>query len=679
MKQGVQAAQWLGPRPMVWLGFGITLAAAPLMFILPFWLGLWAVVLTGWRVVLAWHQRALPSEGVRRAALGVGIGVVLSTHGLSIDTDATVGMLTVLVGLKLLEMRTRRDFLIAMFIGFFLILSFCFYEGSLATTLYSLLPATCLLAGALQVSGGRWQPMHWRQAIFATCRMMVLALPLTVVLFVFFPRMPGYFAQASSSKVGTTGISDQVYPGSVRRVTESQDVAFRAMLEGENPPPVERYWRGLVLLDCRGMAWSRGRQERAAPQLVRASAPVLRQRITLEPHNQKWLFALDRPVAISTYDVMFATQTFEDGRAVTRSKQYEVASSMERVPRIDFEATLARARRVDYEPDARVRAYVAALKSAHGDDAQAIAGAIMQAFAGGFTYTLEPGEYASGDPLAEFFFERRKGFCEHFAATFATLMRLAGVPSRLVIGYQGGEVNRHGGYIQVRQNDAHAWVEVWIPQEGWVRIDPTSVVAPVRLQRGMRGFVELGGESRGASGDQLVTASAWKWWRELVLSLRDRWDNLDYQWVLLVMDYDRGMQRGMMREMGVSEGQELLWSTAAMAAVGAVFVAILAGLLLHRKRASDPVRKMAQQFCRVLKPAGGSRPDWEPLNCYVERVAGRLPEPVARAARSFAAEHAQIRYGPAGDASAETLRRRLRQVVRLLRADGKHDRNIVTG
>lgn len=669
MSGGVKSSQWIGPHPMLWLGIGITLAALPLMLYLPFWLPLWTVGLTIWRVSITWRQRPLPSPMARWTALGAGLGLVLLTHGPIIKTDAAVGLLSVLVGLKLLELRTRRDFLVAMFIGFFLVLSTCFYESSFGTTLFLLLPSTCLLAGALQVSAGRLRPMRWHRAVFATWRMMALALPLTVLLFLFFPRMQGHFIQLGSSKVGVTGISDQVYPGSLTRISMSRELAFRAELEGAPPPPVERYWRGLVLLDCRGMAWNRGKQERAATRLVPADTPLRRQRITLEPHNRKWLFALDRPVLVPYYDTMFATQTFEDNRVVTRLKQYDVASSMKRVPRLDTRSQLTRALQVNYQPGPRVAAYVAQLKKKHGDDAKAIAASVLAAFANGFTYTLNPGDYRSRDPMAEFFFERRVGFCEHFAATFATLMRLAGVPSRLVIGYQGGEINRHGKYLQVRQSDAHAWAEIWLEGEGWSRIDPTSVVAPSRLELGMNRFVEEGGESQGPAGAQegQNISRRWNWWREFTLNLRDGWDNLDYQWVLLVMDYDQNRQQTLLQEMGARPGREWLWATGGMVGSTAAAVTVLAFLLLRRTRSRDPVRRAAERFCRLVEPAGGPREEWEPLTRYVERIAERLPEPVAREARHFAREHAEIRYGPTGDTTASTLQTHLQRLKDSLR------------
>jgi len=672
MSRGVEASQWIGVRPLLWLGLGIALAAAPLILYLPVWVPLWTGGMAAWRVWLGWRQRALPSTQTRLFLFIAGVGLVVLTQGTIIGTDAAVAMLLVLVGLKLIELRSFRDFLVSMFVGFFVILSFCFYDTSLGTMLYAFLPSSCLLAGTLQVSAGRRGTMRWGYALTGAWRMMALSLPMTVLLFLFFPRVEGNFIQFGSTSVGVSGFSDRVDPGSLARMTLSRETAFRVEMPGGLPGPADRYWRGIVLLNGEGLSWRRGFQPKVAPILGRMDDPADWQRITLEPHQRKWLFALDRPVRISPYDTMFDTQTFEDSRPVKRVKQYQVASSMRQVKaKLDGEERRA-ALQLPLNPDPRVVALTEAMRAKVGDNPEALIQAVLAMFAEDFTYTLSPGNYSDEDGLAEFLFERKQGFCEHYAAAFATLMRMVGVPSRLVVGYQGGEVNRHGGYLQVQQRDAHAWTEVWIDGKGWARIDPTAVVAPDRLRYGMARFAEAGGDSRSLDREQLEARQmeGLGWLTDFGRSLGEGWDNLNYQWITWVVEFDRRQQRSFFQSLGTPRGLEWLVMLGGLLVGGAILVAILALALLHKGQRRDPVTRLAHRFCSRLEPWAGKRPGWETLTDYTKRATSALSEEEKSVATRFAQLHARIRYGPKGGHPTE-LEALLRELSERLARRGK--------
>jgi len=650
MSRGVAAGEMIGPRALIWLGLGVVLACLPLAFYLPIWLPLWTTGMAIWRLRLGLRQQALPPLAVRLALFVGGLALVVGTQGTMFGSDAAVALLSVLVGLKLIELRTMRDYLVAMFVGFFVILSFCFYDSSLGTMLYAFLPATCLLAGVWQVSSGRQSQMRWMKAVGGALRMMALAFPLTLVLFIFFPRVHGNFVQFGASQFGVTGFSDQVYPGSLARLTLSEELAFRVEMQAGLPEPENRYWRGVALLECKGLIWERGKQRAEGSRFLVPNKEVAWQRFTLEPHNRKWLFALDRPVVVPGNDTMYATQTFENERKVRRVKHYWAGSSMVRLPSLtkkpeDLQAALA----VDFQPSEPVLALVARLREETGGDPRALIREVLAMFEADFEYTLSPGQYRGDDPVAEFLFDRRVGFCEHFAAAFGTLMRLSGVPSRLVVGYQGGRLNRHGGYLQVRQSDAHAWTEVWLESEGWVRIDPTSAVAPGRLQYGMEAFAE-GGTGPEGSGTQASAANRgaqMSWLQDFSRSLGEGWDNLNYQWILLVVEFDGDEQRALLRQLGAKRGMEWVWGLVTLVLGGLFVIGLIALFLLRRRRKGDAVSRLAERFVRELRPLAGERPRWEPLSRYMERAGPFLPSDAAETGRKFVLEHAHVRYGSA--------------------------------
>src|SRR5690606_7385087 len=328
--------------------------------------------------------------------------------------------------------------------------------------------------------------MPMREAAALTGRMLLIALPLAALLFLFFPRLPGQFWALPARDQASTGVSDEMSPGDVSELSVSGAIAFRVRFHDDAPPPSELYWRGPVLHDFDGRTWRRASAV-FVPQQIVTSGPAYRYRLTLEPHQRRWVFALDAPSewprarAFRTPDLQLLTPAQSPVSTLTSFEleshtRYEVAGAL---PHAMRNADL----HLPPDRNPRTLALAREMRGRVSSDAAFVEAVLAMFREQEFFYTLEPPrlELHSVD---DFLFNTRRGFCEHFASAFTVLARAAGTPARVVTGYQCGEFNPLGGYFIVRQSDAHAWSEVWLEGRGGVRVDPTAAVAPERIESG---------------------------------------------------------------------------------------------------------------------------------------------------------------------------------------------------
>jgi transglutaminase-like putative cysteine protease len=474
-----------------------------------------------------------------------------------------------------------------------------------------------------------------RAALALAGRTLLYALPLAVLLFVFFPRFAGSFWSLPRGEEAVTGLADTMSPGSIGELTTSYDIAFRARFESALPPPQQRYWRGPVLHDFDGATWSRGVGARAAPWEF--SGPAYRYHIALEPSHHRWWFALDTP-AQSPDPAVLLTPDYEllASRPVADQTDYEAlsyTSARAAEPLSDWEQLENTALPREHNP--RSRALAHELRARAGTDAAFVAAALEFLRNGGFVYSLEP-EKLGPEQIDDFLFRTRTGFCGHYASAFTVLMRAAGVPARVVTGYLGGEWNPVGGYLVVRQSDAHAWVEVWLAGSGWRRVDPTAVVAPERLTRGL---IDLMPEALSVR-TRLLHGAPW------LLDLLQRWDAANGWWNERVVKFDYGMQLNLLERLGFRSADAWV--------LGWAFVAALLGWLAliawqmrggtGRDQRPDPLARAYATLCRKLGRSGLARaPHQGPVD-YGAALAAAHPA-LAGEARTLLAHYTQLRYG----------------------------------
>ena len=599
---------------------------------------------------LVFRGHALPN---RLARVGLAVlltaGVLLSFRTLN-GVAAGATLLAAMTAAKLFEARSIRDWYVICGATLFLLLAACLDRQQIwRLPLYAM--CLWLSAAALRgLSGGAALPAA--TLLRESARQLLFALPLAVVLFLCFPRLPGAFWALPGDDAAITGLGDEMSPGSIARLTESDEPALRARFAAALPPVKERYWRGPVLRNFDGFTWRRQRPEAAATQALAYVGTAYRYTLTLEPNSHGTIVALemarpaDAPLALFTDDFQLVSR-----RPLTQIQTYQLSA----YPQARAAAALTEsARRLDLalpaERNPRARQLAQQLRVASIDDSAFIARVLEFLRRGGFEYTLTP-QRLQRDSIDDLLFNTRQGFCGHYASAFVDLMRAGGVPARVVTGYQGGEWNPIGGYLTVRQSDAHAWAEVWLPGQGWLRADPTAVVAPERLSGELLQF-GYGLGRRGAGG-----LGSGKW----LTAVLQTWDALNAWWQDDVVGFNFSKQLKLADWLAFGDRD---WQTLAVA-LGAGMTAWLLWVAWSLRRIASAARPdaLARAWRRIDKHLARTavpRAPNEGVIAYSERLA--LTHAAAAAAMTpLARRYAQLRFGPPGDPGA------LRDFVRAAR------------
>ncbi len=664
-------------RPLVWTAAaflaGVLLHAGRV----PLWTLLAACACAAWSVAGNAGRGPLPGRTVRVAmALALFAAVVAMFRTLN-GPDAGTALLAAMGAVKLLEARARRDQYVVIGAALFLLLAATLDEQGLPfLPLYVAHAWLCCAAlaavarpdraphaAAAGVGGERsggsgklWAASDAAAAKLAA-RNLLFALPLAVLVFLFFPRLSGSLWALPDPAHAATGLSDTLTPGSISELVESTAPAFRVWFDGAPPPPAERYWRGPVLHEFDGKTWSRppawgfGAQRSIQP-LGRA----YRYRITLEPTATRWWLALDtissppRNASVG----LTADHVLVGARPLTGPVSYEAISY---APARDDAPLSARLRALDtrspHGRNPRTLALARRLRAAARDDADFVSAALDLLRTGGFRYTLRPPRLGS-DAVDDLLFRTRQGFCGHYASAFAMLMRAGGVPARVVTGYLGGEWNPIGGYLLVRRSDAHAWVEVWLEGRGWTRVDPTAVVAPERLTRGILEILP----GAASTSERLILEVRW------LASIRQAWDTADAWWTTAVIDFDLKSQLALLGSIGVHDAGLGLLITALALALAAWLVATA---WRHgrppRAARSDPLARAYARLCRKLARAGAPREPHQGPLAYLESIARARPA-LAPSVRPLLEDYAALRFGPAGALQARRIADFKRAVAR---------------
>lgn len=622
---------------LIWLILTLTLAAAPYANELPIWLAPVFVAIAGWRGAVAVYQRPLP-PGWMLPMLGLlATAGVLVTYRTLFGRDAGVALLTVMTACKLLEARWLRDGVVLVFLGYLLVMSNLLYSQEIPLVAYLLVVVTLMLVSQMLI-----HRQHAGLTALAPLRlagkMVLVAIPVMLVLFILFPRIPGpLWGLPKDAHQGRTGLAGEMEPGTISELTRSDDVAFRVRFTSAMPPPAQRYWRGPVLWNFDGRRWTQ-RDESPSPTPIpfTPEGAALDYTVIMEPSNRRWLLALDLPASLPPRAGMTSSFQLLRDQPVNEVYRYEVRS----YPQYRTGQLTAAERflglRLPPRSNPRARELAEGWRSHHLQPEALVRTALLLFREQPFYYTLSP-PLLGFHSVDEFLFRTRQGFCEHYASAFVFLMRAAGVPARLMTGYQGGERNEMGEYLIVRQSDAHAWAEVWLEGRGWVRVDPTAAVAPNRVEQGLYGALPDAEEvpflaRRG--GD-------FQWLRQLAMG----WDALNIRWNEWVLAYGPDRQKKFLSGLGfgaVDWGEMIVAMVAAMSGLALVFL-----VLRWRSRLpADPVVRAWQRFCARLARQGLKRgPHEGPLD-FTERVVAQKPE-WAGPIREIGELYARLRYGPA--------------------------------
>ena len=590
--------------------FHITVIAwviLPHLLHLPLWCSVMAGAVLLWRARLAWTGGKLPSRWIVSGLLALATGLTLWGERALLGKEAGVTMLVVLLTLKTLELRARRDALVVFFLGFFLVLTHFLYSQSLGAGLWMLGAVWGLLTALVlaHMPVGR-PPLKAAGAVAA--KAALLGVPLMVLLFALFPRI-GPLWGLPQDAAGRTGLSGSLRMGAVAEIANDDSIALRVRFFGPAPQPAQMYFRGPVLSSFDGREWTR--LVPTFPVRLRPRADVeligepLRYEMTVEPSRLPLLPLLeltpDRPDAAPQVPGWMLTLRpdvqWQVDRPISERLRVQASAWLQHRhgPREDV---LGLRDLVQLPPgfNPRTLQWATELRAQPGmveADPRTLAQAVMRHInQAGFTYTLEPGTYGR-DAVDEFWFDRKLGFCEHFAASFVVVMRALDVPSRLVTGYQGTDALPQDGYWIVRQSNAHAWAEYWQPGEGWVRVDPTAAVAPDRVQSGRSLQPPTG----------LVAGAMRSISPEMAAQLRARWEAVNNRWNQWVLNYSRQQQFRLLEKLGVRSPD---WQDLASALIGLLCLASLAGAgwAWWDRRRQDPWQRLQVRVQARLQALG---------------------------------------------------------------------------
>ena len=592
-------------RDTLFLLLVIAWVLLPQISYLPLWCSSLAGAVLLWRGWLALEARALPGRWWLLGLLVITLAATFFSHKTLLGRDAGVTMLVVLLTLKTLELRARRDAFVVFFLSFFCMLSNFFYSQSLLTAFSMLIG----LLGLLTVLVNAHKPVGnppLLEAAKTAGWMALLGAPIMLVLFLLFPRLAPLWGMPSDAMTGRSGLSGSMQVGSIAKLALDTSVALRIKFEGQPPPQRNMYFRGPVLSGFDGREWQVPRFSFASRQGVTTnlivSGPPVNYEVTMEPTSRPWLMvmeaALESPVLPGYTSTMQPDLQWLVNRPILDLVRYKVQSfpTFKHGP---AESVTGLREFVDLPPGFNPRTLALAVEMrndpryADASNAELVAAVMSRLRTGGYTYTLEPGVYGQ-HTADEFLFDRKEGFCEHIASAFVILMRALDVPARIVTGYQGGELNPVDGFWVVRQSDAHAWAEVWQDGEGWVRVDPTSAVAPGRTGT----FQPLTAAPGVVAQALLGTFSP-----TMLAELRATWEAINNRWNQWVLNYTQGKQLDFLKSMGFkSPGWEdlsylLLGCIVVVSALGACWA-------LWERAQHDPWLRLLTRARKQLSKSG---------------------------------------------------------------------------
>ncbi len=627
---------------------------------LPLWVSIAFAILFFWRLGLVLSGRWLPRTSVRLiAAFAAALGVYAQYKTL-FGRDAGVALLILFLGLKLMEMQAKRDLFVVIFLCMLLLLLSFLYSQTIWMAILVTLALLTLVATLISMQFGYHEaPVAKRFKLSAM--LMLKSLPVAMVLFLLFPRIDQpLWKLPNDANKGKTGLSDQMNPGTISDLTETDEIAFRAKFEGEIPAQNQLYWRGPVFGFYDGTTWRLPKYDVVAPPnpVVNAQpqSVTFNYAVTMEPHNRNHVFTLEHPIAMPIINER--SSQLQADYQLTHPENFDERVRYTATSKLGTkiglnETTLSLQNWLSLPAGFNPRTLQLALEwsNQETDKRKLIERTLKQFNEQNFYYTLEPPLYGKNQ-VDEFLFDKKQGFCEHYSQAFVVFMRALDIPSRVVTGYQGGELNPIDGYISVRGKDAHAWAEVWLQGEGWVRIDPTSYVAPERITKPQRSNASVASEKNKQTGLGLLDAA------------RHRLDAVTNAWNQWMLNYDRKKQRSLMALIGLDadDWQQLV---GLLAVLLTLVLAVVALTTLRRKTKPDPLEKCFDEACNKLEEFGIKRAKHETAIKLATRVATRAPL-LSKQFNEIVRLYNQMRYAPDGENNPPKQLKQLQLLVKQL-------------
>ena len=633
--------------------FCFLFSIAPHFRNLPAWVIIIVLVALGWRCLENLGKvKALPKWLLVPLVLFGGIGV-FAQYWTIVGRDAGLALLTVMTALKFLESQRHRDLLILVFLCYFLIATHFLFSQSIAIAIL-MFANLIVITATLVTLNQREDKILLAELLHTSTRLVLLSIPLMLILFLLVPRVPGpLWGLTNEQRGGVTGLSDHMSPGKISSLVRSNEVAFRVDFEDAIPTQNSLYWRGPVLAQYNGYSWSQSPRKAVRRLDLNASETATRYTVTLEPNGEKWLLALDIPSKLIRHSFMTNDFQLVSRKTINDLLRYQMES------RLAYQFGLNETREylaltLEY-PDKVNPGTIEYGRSLaeRFDRSEDIVNEVLTMFREQeYFYTLKPPALGS-NVVDEFLFGTRRGFCEHYAGSFALLMRAAGIPARIVTGYQGGEYNKVGNYLIVRQSDAHAWTEVWIENKGWVRVDPTAAVSPGRIEQGIDEAL-----SDETSSFRIQNRNP------IFGNLLYNWDNLQHSWNDWVLNYDQRKQMDFLSklELGIDNWSDMVFT---LVILMVVVIALFWTVTRYRERPPKPAacEILLNRLLQKLSKRGIRKGPAEDTRAFLERLTAR-EFPQTEQLADIVELYNRIKYGRQGN--SQSALSRMRSMVNLI-------------
>ncbi|MGM0767515.1 MAG: transglutaminase TgpA family protein [Pseudomonadota bacterium] len=656
-------------RALMWLVGSFALLLTPQWDRLPLWLIAACVALAAWRYLAQTGRVRLPGKWQKTGIMLVVIAIYVATVQGRFTVDTAASFFVLAVGLKWLETRSERDFYVLFFILVYLATVNFLFHQEIYWAVVNLLAVGLLLIG-LQALNAPDLPGSMAAGWRRLGVMLLKTLPIVILLFVFFPRMAPLWSVPMVSGQARSGISDTMRPGDISSLAQSSERAFRATFGGELPEYRDRYWRGLILDYLDGETWRQGEEEplrRPGRVAVDGGAGELQRGeydVLLEPTDQTWAFALENSRAVSDNVLASDESLFRFRRPADTTVRYRMALTESAPDRADSPASdnLRRYLQLPAQGNPRARALAERLRAEGENDREVVEALLSRFRQQEYFYTLRPPAMPE-DGIDALLFDEKRGFCAHYAGAATYVFRAAGIPARVVVGYQGGDPGAEDEYLIVRQYDAHAWTEVWLSGQGWVRVDPTAAIAPSRIESGLRDAVAEEGsflEDDWTSPQRYGDMAALQW---ASLQL----DRINYHWQRWVVGYQGQSQMDLMSRLPGGMGlKELGYLTAGLIGFALLVAGLVSAWHVRRSGRRDPVGRLIDQWHQMCERSGIPVRQGETPAQLADRI-GVVRPGAERTAQSFARLVNRHYYGTRAEAPQLVARNAMKRLLRTMR------------
>lgn len=610
---------------------------------LPVWVSAVIVFSLVWRLVQnQGYIPQIPRWLIVPFVLAGGIGV-FATYWTITGRDAGLALLSVMASFKLLECHSQRDSLIVVFLCYFLVVTHFLFSQSIFIAVYMVVTILFLTTSLITLNAKNVKISGFKK-LKISAGIIAYAIPLMIILFILVPRVPGpLWGITSEQRAGVTGLSDHMSPGQISNLIQNNEVAFRVNFDSKVPHNRDLYWRGPVLERFNGATWFQSTRKIFRTLSLTTEQQPIKYTMTMEANGKNWLLPLDLPGSTPKDSTLSADYELKSTKPLNDLKKYQLSSFTDVKHGLDdsFEYLMLN---TEY-PEGKNKKTAKWGKQLRADfeDDEALVNYVLNYFRQKpYFYTLNP-PILGKDPIDEFLFDSKRGFCEHYSGSFALLMRTAGIPTRVVTGYQGAELNQAGNYYIIRQSDAHAWTEVWLEDKGWVRVDPTAAVSPDRVEKSLDAALP---------DDELNFRYKLK--NPFLGELLFNWDNIQHQWNSWVLNYNQRKQLNFLKKLGVG-----IKSTADMVIALVILITTVtlsyALWSLYKNRPIKPpyFEQLFLKLIKKCKKAGFEKHEAESANAFYQRLQQFAPDFAKNIAEAIRLYN-EIKYSPTHEADKLT-------------------------